>query len=91
MVVVVCYDVRNNRRRLRLYRLLEGFGRPVQRSVFECDLRPAELGRLQARVGRIVSGDEDLVRYYVLCESCVGRIAGVGGEPVARAPAYYLV
>ncbi|HHP7244558.1 MAG TPA: CRISPR-associated endonuclease Cas2, partial [Elainellaceae cyanobacterium] len=38
MLVLVVYDIANNRRRQKLSKLLEGYGRRVQESVFECFL-----------------------------------------------------
>lgn len=34
--VLVAYDISDHRRRRRLYRLLSGFGEPLQESVFLC-------------------------------------------------------
>jgi len=36
MLVLVVYDIPNNKRRLKLSNFLEGHGRRVQDSVFEC-------------------------------------------------------
>jgi CRISPR-associated protein Cas2 len=90
-MLVVSYDIRDDRRRLRVHKLLEGFGRAVQRSVFECDLTDAEYAWLRQRLERVVEPGVDLVRYYRLCEGCVRRIEGVGGGPPERAAAYYVV
>ena len=60
-------------RRERLHHLLEGYGHPVQYSVFECRLRRRDLDRLQARVRRIIRPALDQVRYYFLCAACVRR------------------
>lgn len=91
MLVVVCYDVVDNGRRTRLFKTLEGYGRAVQRSVFECDLTAQEYRRLRRRVERLVQPAEDQVRFYLLCEGCVARVERLGGLPVQRAPDYYLV
>jgi len=91
MLIVVCYDIADNGRRTRLHKTLEAYGRAVQRSVFECDIRPQDFERLRRKVHRLTRPDDDQVRYYVLCEACVKRIDVKGGPPVQRAPAYYLV
>ena len=90
MLIIVCYDVTDDRRRLRLYRLLEGYGRPIQRSVFECDLGWPDYRRLRHRVERLVDLDEDRVRFYLLCKGCTDRREVLGGPPVERDPDYYL-
>jgi len=91
MVVIVCYDVSDDRRRTRLYKTLEGFGQAVQRSVFECDLSPQEYQRLKQRVQRLLRPAEDRLRFYVMCEGCVRRIESLGGPAVERRPGYYVV
>jgi CRISPR-associated protein Cas2 len=68
MLIVLCYDVGDDRRRLRLYQMMQGYGRAVQRSVFECELTASELERLRRRLRRIIDPAADSVRLYVLCE-----------------------
>jgi CRISPR-associated protein Cas2 len=41
MLVLVVYDIADDRRRLKLANFLEGHGRRVQESVFECFIVPA--------------------------------------------------
>lgn len=48
---VVAYDISDDKRRLRLHRLLRGFGEPVQKSVFVCQLD----GRRKARLEQMLS------------------------------------
>ena len=43
--LVVAYDISDNRRRNRLYKLLHGFGDPLQKSVFLCWLDAPAHGR----------------------------------------------
>lgn len=79
MFVVISYDISNNRRRLKVSRLLENFGGArVQLSVFECHLEAAHWPRLQKRLQQLIKNDEDSVRFYVLCENCQGRITYLG-------------
>lgn len=83
MFVVVAYDIPDNRRRTRLMKLLEGYGRHVQESVFECDLEPKDYRRMSQRVQGVIDKREDNVRFYHLCPPDVGRIETYGvGLPV---------
>jgi CRISPR-associated protein Cas2 len=60
---VVAYDISDDGRRLRLSRLLEGYGVRVQYSVFECDLTAPQHRRLLRELARLmVAGDA--VRIY---------------------------
>ncbi|NET09243.1 MAG: CRISPR-associated endonuclease Cas2, partial [Symploca sp. SIO2B6] len=50
MLALVVYDIADTRRRTKLSTLLEGYGRRVQESVFECFLSLEEMRRLYQRV-----------------------------------------
>ncbi|MDW8060810.1 MAG: CRISPR-associated endonuclease Cas2 [Thermomicrobium sp.] len=91
MLVVLCYDVSDDERRTRLYKRLLGYGTPVQRSVFECDLRPAELDRLRRVVRRIADPEKDDVRIYVLCEQCAQKVHAVAGSRREAPPDFLIV
>lgn len=80
MYIVVCYDISSNRQRLRLHRLLLGYGTPVQRSVFECQLTRRQFHQLQLQVRGLARGnrDSDSVRYYTLCAPCQMRTQATG-------------
>ncbi|MFE4106878.1 CRISPR-associated endonuclease Cas2, partial [Almyronema epifaneia] len=54
MLTLGVYDIADNRRRTKLAKFLEGYGRRVQESVFECFLSLEEMQRLHQKVmGRI--------------------------------------
>lgn len=85
MFVVVSYDVPDDRRRLKVMKTLEGYGQRVQYSVFECWLTGASYGQLRQRLGKLIDGKEDDVRFYELCKSCQAARKGLGrGKPQAR-------
>jgi len=79
---VIVYDVVDDKRRRLLSDLLEGWGKRVNRSVFECliDTRK-KLQTLKTDIAEIVDTDEDSVRLYVLCLSCVEKSEGLCDEP----------
>jgi CRISPR-associated protein Cas2 len=76
--LVVVYDIADDKRRLRLFKTLEGYGIPVQFSVFECELGDEDFLRMRDKVERIVDKDEDSVIYYELCLRCCDRVERVG-------------
>lgn len=43
MFVVVSYDIKNDKRRRKVMKLMEGYGERVQYSVFECHLQPRNI------------------------------------------------
>ncbi|MBW1990880.1 MAG: CRISPR-associated endonuclease Cas2, partial [Deltaproteobacteria bacterium] len=52
MFWVVSYDIVDDRRRLRLAKLLTDYGHRVQKSVFECDLDDRRFLALKSQVER---------------------------------------
>ena len=90
MFSVVCYDIPDDRKRNKVGRILEGFGERVQKSVFECDIKPEHLKLLQQRLTRTIT-PEDTLRYYHLCANCVPRIKVVNGPPVTQAQLYFTI
>lgn len=58
---LVSYDLRDDRRWRRLYRLLHGYGEWLQLSVFQCRLSRRRLVQLEAALREIVNQGEDHV------------------------------
>ncbi len=80
MLILISYDLENDRSRNALAKTLKDFGPRVQKSVFEADVQPKELERLCTKLGKVKLGKEDSIRLYHLCEACAPkvRIWGVG-------------
>ena len=78
MFVVVTYDVVDDRVRTRVAKIMEAFGRRVQKSVFECRLDDRNFLNMKRRVEKELDPEEDSVRYYFLCERCSGRVEVTG-------------
>jgi CRISPR-associated protein Cas2 len=80
MYLVVSYDIHDDKRRTRVYKILKNFGERIQFSVFECDLTREQLLRMQHALQRIIKEeDQDSVRFYHLCDSCQRKIDRIGG------------
>lgn len=88
---VVCYDIANDRRRYRVMKTLEGFGRRVQESVFECELNETRLARLEERLQRLINDEEDSVRFYPLNEADLKKVCLLGNTEMKRVEAHYFV
>ncbi|MGH9363601.1 MAG: CRISPR-associated endonuclease Cas2 [Thermoanaerobaculia bacterium] len=91
MLIVVAYDIPDDRRRTCLAKALEDFGERVQYSVFECRLEPAQIERLSARVVKLIDGEKDSVRIYRVCGECAGKIVIHGWGKVTQDPAVYVL
>jgi CRISPR-associated protein Cas2 len=91
MLVLVVYDIPDNKRRLRLSNFLEGHGRRVQKSVFECFISLAEMKKLHDNVRRRVKPEEDNVRFYWIAADCLPRTLTIGSAPPEPPPKLYIV
>ncbi|HXG30718.1 MAG TPA: CRISPR-associated endonuclease Cas2 [Thermodesulfobacteriota bacterium] len=76
--LVAVYDIPDDRRRLKLFKTLEGYGIPVQFSVFECELSEEDFLIMKDKVERIIDKGEDSVVYYEICPRCWNRTERVG-------------
>lgn len=64
-LVVVIYDIPDNKRRAHFSKFLEGFGVRVQKSAFECVLSGHLYEKLISEIPRYLT-EEDLIRVYKL-------------------------
>lgn len=88
--VVVSYDIPDDKRRTKVMKIVAGYGRRAQYSVFECEIRPADLRQLQARLQDVINAAQDDVRFYSLCNDCLGKVV-VLGRAVLNRPQDYVV
>jgi CRISPR-associated protein Cas2 len=60
-VFLVCYDVCDNKRLRKVYKLMRGYGDHLQLSVFRCELSGRERAQLIADLTPVINHDEDQV------------------------------
>ena len=89
--MVVSYDIPDDRRRTKIMKTLAGYGHRVQYSVFECELRPSDRDELVQRLRRLLAEEEDDIRFYPLCESCLRRVHMLGRARRYEQPDYRIV
>lgn len=89
--VVVSYDIPDDKRRTKVMKIVEGYGRRAQYSVFECEIAPAALRQLQERLRDVIDDSEDDVRFYALCQECLGKVTILGKGVLNRQQAYVVV
>jgi CRISPR-associated protein Cas2 len=79
-LIVVSYDVADDRRRNHLAAALKDFGARVQYSVFECHLEEPQIDRLRTRLLALLDPQEDRLRLYHFCRDCGAKteIHGLG-------------
>jgi CRISPR-associated protein Cas2 len=81
---LIIYDLPNtkpsNKRRTRLHKLLSGYGKWTQYSVFECFLTAVQFAKLQVQLEKLIKPDQDSIRIYVLDAGAVKRTIAYGSE-----------
>lgn len=86
LLYIITYDIPCDRRRLKVAKLLEGYGRRVQYSVFECMLTSAKYRELQKRLKPKVKLPEDSVRFYPLSGHTLSQVEIWGEPPLTPIP-----
>jgi CRISPR-associated protein Cas2 len=78
MLYVISYDVVDDNARRHVHELLKDFGRRVQFSVFECDLKAEEVQEVARRIEFEIDGATDSCRLYRLCQGCRQEVKIIG-------------
>jgi CRISPR-associated protein Cas2 len=91
MLVLVVYDIPNNKRRTKLAKFLEGYGRRIQLSVFECFMDLAEMRQFYQLVSKRVKPEEDNVRFYWISTEAMTRVLTIGSVKPQFSPTCYVI
>ena len=91
MMVLVTYDIPDNQRRVKLATFLEGYGRRVQKSEFECFVNLAEMKKLCAQIEKRIRLPDDDVRLYWISADALPRSVALGGVPPMPPPSAYII
>jgi CRISPR-associated protein Cas2 len=83
---VIVYDIPDNKRRKKVADLLEGYGKRVQYSVFECILTKIKYKELQKRLKKIFKSGEDSLRFYPLSAHTLSQVETWGHPPLSSPP-----
>lgn len=88
---LVCFDIADNKTRLRVGRLLLRYGQRVQKSVFEIALaNTGEMEMLKHKLKLLLDGENEL-RFYRLCLNCRKASRRVDGMPLATFPEVVII
>lgn len=77
---IIVYDIRDDRRRNKIYKTMKDYATPVQLSVFEALLTKEKFVQLQYRLKRLMKS-EDSVIFYRQCGKCRQDILRLGSTP----------
>jgi CRISPR-associated protein Cas2 len=72
---VIAYDVTNDKRRKKVVKLLEKFGKRSNYSVFECMVTDSQLANIRKSLLAIIdTKDCDSIAFYPICLNCYSKI-----------------
>lgn len=87
---IIAYDIANNRRRVRVDRVLKNYAVRVQESVFEGWISHSRLRQLKRELHTEMNMAYDHIRLYTLCHWCEGAIKSQGKGRRAEDVGYYI-
>jgi len=76
--IVVAYDVANDKRRLKIAKMLEQYGLRCNESVFECILTEAKTREMKNKLLNVADESEDSILIYNLCMPCTVKRENIG-------------
>ena len=91
MLILVAYDIANERRLARVARVCEDFGVRVQYSLFECRLDEAEFTRFWRRLLTTIDDGEDRIIAYKIDARCAKETMTAGTMVCSEKALCYLV
>ena len=68
-IVLIIYDIVDNKSRLRMVKCLESYGIRVQKSAFEAYLNKKKYEQLMHEASKIINKETDSLRIYLLANS----------------------
>lgn len=81
-IVLVIYDITDDRRRTRMVKCLERYGIRVQKSAFEAFLTEKKYERMMELTSGLIDPTTDSLRVYLLANHTSVRSWGIGDRHV---------
>lgn len=79
LMYIISYDIAEDKRRGKIAKVLEGYGKRIQYSVFECHLSLRDMKVLYAKLCDLTQDmGEGSILFYHICSSCEKRIMIIG-------------
>ncbi len=78
IILIVSYDISDDKTRSKCAALLQTVGDRIQKSVYLCMVDDDELAELQARITEIINPQRDLVAFYRQCQACWQQKVSIG-------------
>ena len=91
MFLVIGYDCSDDRRRLKVAKILLDYGYRVQYSVFEADLEQDLLDEMLGRLRKVINPAEDSIRVYRLCRTCLRQVEFQGQAQLTHQEQFFII
>lgn len=91
MFYVISYDITDDKRRNKVAKILENYACRVQYSVFEIICDEEIVRKIISELKDVMSENEDSIRVYMLCSSCVKKVITLGVGEVTKEIDVYVV
>jgi CRISPR-associated protein Cas2 len=88
---LVVYDISDDKRRGKVAGILEGYGRRVQYSVFECVLPDHKYVELKGRLKKFFRDGEDSIRFYPVSKHTLSQVDVWGAIPITKPPGSIII
>ena len=72
-LIVVAYDIADDRRRQKIAKIMAQYGTRCNYSVFECFLSESKIATMQKKISDAADSKEDSILYYYLCKACLKK------------------
>jgi len=92
MFYVVSYDIKNDKRRNKIFKLMKDYGKRVQYSVFECEFSNEKIKEeMKKRIKKLIKEDEDSVRIYFIPKDGKKKIEVIGQGEILEYRRVYII
>lgn len=91
LVRVIAYDIPENKTRTGIHKLLKGYLNHVQFSVFEGELDQRQFNEAIYKINGLIDENEDSIRAYSLCASCIRRTKLMGIGKIYTDEGYFIL
>jgi CRISPR-associated protein Cas2 len=76
---LVCYDIRDQKRWAKTFKILKGRGEHLQYSIFRVRMNGTQRESLRWELAKVMAKEDDLMMIR-LCEGCAKRVIDSRGE-----------
>lgn len=91
MFFLISYDIEDDKKRNKIAKIMEDFGKRVQFSVFEGLIDMEQLNKLKNKIEGIIEKEKDSIRIYRICENCQKLIEVIGEGEVSKDLDFYII